>query len=140
MKYQNTYNGLMYWIENGVVVYGTDEVQKVSDFTVEDIQNMVASGEMIPTTEFKEKVLAAKARTPEYQLRFLAFVTDKEGEAFNGNVAARNAAFMAWISERKAEYVEAHGEKVKKDYCTGIYTILDSDHFTDFIVSGLWRK
>lgn len=140
MKYKNTYNGLLYWIENGLVIYGTDEVQKVSGFTPEDIEAMVKDGKMIPITEFREMVMAEKARQPQYQLRYLAFVVDKGGDAFKGNTAVRNAAFMAWISDIKKVYVERNGHKVKTDYHTGEHIIIDSEHFTDFIISGEWRK
>ncbi|WEY17696.1 hypothetical protein VC1_35 [Vibrio phage Vc1] len=56
-------------------------------------------------------------------------------EAYAGNLASRNARFMCWMQDRKDDYVAMRRYNVQKNYCTGGYSILDQDDFTDFIVS-----
>lgn len=81
---------------------------------------------------FKKRVMDAKARTPEFQLRYLAFVEDLQGEAFKGHRGERGARYMAWIDARKRQYEAAHPDKVLGGF------IRDHQHFTDYVVSGVW--
>lgn len=89
---------------------------------------------MTKSEAFKEKVLATKARMPEFQLRYLAFVEDLQGEAFKGHRGERGARYMAWIDARKRQYREAHPDKMLGEFIT------DHQHFTDYVVSGVWLE
>lgn len=88
---------------------------------------------------FRELVEKTNIENPGLQIRFVAFIAHLGfKEAYAGNVASRNARFIAWINDRRNDYVRLRGHMVQKDYCTGYVTILDHDDFTDFIVSGEW--
>lgn len=90
---------------------------------------------------FRELVAKTKEENPGLQIRFVAFIAHLGfKEAYAGNVASRNARFMGWMHDRKADYVATRRYNVQKNYCTGGYTILDQDDFTDFIISGEWIK
>jgi hypothetical protein len=92
-------------------------------------------------TEFQHAFAINAQAMHGYQKRFIAFVTALGfKQAYEGAVAARNARFMAWMGERKADFVKAHGEHVQRDYCTGYYRILSDEAYTDFIISGEWIK
>lgn len=89
--------------------------------------------------EFVQAFPLIKSKMTGYQDRFVAFVTHLGfNEAYRGNVAARNARFMAWISERRAQFVKVHPELVQRTYPTKYATITDQDAFTNFIISGAW--
>lgn len=83
---------------------------------------------------FKDRVMTAKEGNPQYNIRYLAFVEHLGGEAFKGTVASRNARYMAWIADRKAQYKERYAHML----IGGNLTISNQDHFTNFIVSGEW--
>lgn len=84
--------------------------------------------------QFATLFAATKEEMPGYQDRFVAFVTHLGfKEACRGNVAARNARFMVWISERKAQYMAAYPA-----FITGGAGIVSQEHFTNFIISGAW--
>lgn len=50
------------------------------------------------------------------------------------SVNRRGAEMVAFISDRKADYKAAH-----PDMLTSGDTITNQRHFTDFIMSGVWR-
>ena len=143
MKYTNKYNGLTYFIENGVVMFGSDGLFMESSGGVSGFNSMIELGELVPVKptreNFRDLVNEAKKDNPGLQIRFVAFIAHLGFEkAYAGNVASRNARFMSWINDRRNDYVRLRGHMVQKDYCTGYVTILDHDDFTDFIVSGEW--
>lgn len=88
---------------------------------------------------FAEKVMAEKTKNPKYQIRYLAFTVEHGGKAFAGSVIQRNMAFMSWISDRVCDYEIAHPDRVNSKL-VGQAAILNHNDFTDFIVSGAWRK
>ncbi|ANJ92456.1 hypothetical protein [Serratia plymuthica] len=51
------------------------------------------------------------------------------------NVNRRGADMVGFISDRKANYKAAHPEML-----TAGDTIINHQHFTDFIMSGIWRN
>lgn len=65
------------------------------------------------------------------QQRFAAMMTHTKC----WNVNRRGADMVAFISDRKADYKAAHPEMLASDD-----TICDHRHFTDFIMSGIWRQ
>lgn len=89
---------------------------------------------------FRELVEKTKIENPGLQIRFVAFIAHLGFEyVYSGTVAQRNARFMAWIANRKADYSVTHPDKVSACSIGGV-VIIDHDHFTDFIVSGEWMK
>lgn len=86
-------------------------------------------------TTFRNQVLAAKAQSPDRQIRYLAFVTDNPHRAFVGNRYENREAYLAWLDERKAEYAAAY-----PGWLLGGVTIASQEHFTDFILRGGWRN
>lgn len=86
-------------------------------------------------TTFRNQVLAAKAQSPDKQIRYLAFVTDNPTKAFTGNRYENKSAFLAWIADRKAEYAAAY-----PGWLLGGVSIASQEHFTDFILRGGWRN
>ena len=142
-KYKNKLNGLIYSKVEGVYYVERDGVKIKSAMDDSTFNEMIEAGEMTPINHSRDDFKAAFERQlkdmPGYNARFVAFVAWVGfSEAYAGTVAHRNSRFMAWISDRKADFVKAHGEHVKKDYCTGTYTITAGDKFTDFITSGEW--
>lgn len=143
MKYTNKYNGHTYFIESGVVMFGSDGLFMESSSSVSDFNRMIELGELVPVKptreNFRDLVNEAKKDNPGLQIRFVAFIAHIGfKEAYAGTVAQRNARFIRWMTDRKADYVRLRGHMVKNDYCTGYHSILDHDDFTDFIVSGEW--
>ncbi|MGQ6071798.1 hypothetical protein ACUNGP_18205 [Serratia sp. IR-2025] len=53
----------------------------------------------------------------------------------NFNVNRRGADMISFISDRKADYRAVH-----PDMLTMEGTIVNQQHFTDFICSGAWRR
>lgn len=138
MKYLNTYNNVYYWIENGVVYYGTSDIKFESHFTTNDIAEMVESGEMVEVidatpNEFKAAVeaIAQNGINP----RFAAWCVDT-GNHHTAIGMQRGASYMSWISDRKMQYADKYPEKLSPALGSGV--ILDQEHFTSFIVSGEW--
>ena len=85
---------------------------------------------------FAEKVMAEKTKNPQYQIRYLAFTVDHGGKEFAGSVIQR---FVSWIADRVCDYEIAHPDRVNSNL-VGQAAILNHNDFTDFIVSGAWRK
>lgn len=50
------------------------------------------------------------------------------------NINRRGADMVAFISDRKADYKASHPEMLTSDN-----TIVNQQHFTDYIMSGAWR-
>ncbi|WRQ11955.1 hypothetical protein vBSlqSZDD2_44 [Serratia phage vB_SlqS_ZDD2] len=76
-----------------------------------------------------------------YQERYIAYVANLGfSEAYDGSISARNARFMNWIADRKAEFVAAHPEHVSIDQATNKPRVNSADAFTQFIVSGDWLE
>lgn len=86
---------------------------------------------------YKEMVLAEKAKHPEMNIRYLAFVTDQGNGAFKGNVIGRKHHFINWIADRKRDYIEAKPHMVLGS--KGFETVVDQADFTNFIISGEWK-
>ncbi|QLF85321.1 hypothetical protein STSR3_37 [Salmonella virus STSR3] len=89
---------------------------------------------------FRELVEKTNIENPAYRSALWRSLRTGFKEAYAGNVASRNARFMCWMHDRKDDYVAMRRYNVQKNYCTGGYSILDQDDFTDFIVSGEWIK
>ncbi|MDN0028631.1 hypothetical protein [Serratia marcescens] len=53
----------------------------------------------------------------------------------NFNVNRRGADMVSFIADRKADYQTAH-----PDMLTAGQTIVNQQHFTDFVCSGIWRS
>ncbi|HBC5494015.1 TPA: hypothetical protein KEU76_005130 [Klebsiella oxytoca] len=64
------------------------------------------------------------------QQRFAAMMTHPH----NWNVNRRGADMIAFISDRKADYKAAFPDMLTSDN-----TVVNQQHFTDFIMSGVWR-
>lgn len=129
MKYTNTYNGHTYWIEGDKVKVSNGEAIHTSHMDIPTFNAMVFNGDMveIPVDKknFADLVKIEKLINPGLQIRFVAYIAHVGFHtAYEGNVASRNARFMAWISDRKADY----GQDV----------IESQEDFTDFIISGAW--
>lgn len=69
------------------------------------------------------------AATYNVQMRFAAMMV----HTGNYETLRRGAALIAFISDRKGEYVAAHPDKVTRGG-----TIISQDDFTAFILSGVW--
>lgn len=65
------------------------------------------------------------------QQRFAAMMA----HTLNWNINRRGADMVAFISDRKADYKAAHPGML-----TAGDNITNQQHFTDFIMSGVWRK
>ncbi|UTQ80591.1 hypothetical protein Motto_57 [Pseudomonas phage Motto] len=131
MKYTNTYNGLTYWIENGVIYYGNSDITSKARMDLEMFNRMIELGTMVPVKpkvnrdNFFSLVEQAMLENQGFQIRFVAFIAHMGfNYVYSGTVAQRNSRFMSWIADRKADY--------------GQDTITDQDDFTRFIVSGEW--
>lgn len=91
--------------------------------------------------EFVQIFPVVKNEMPGYQDRFVAFVAHLGFKfAYSGNVSSRNARFMAWMSERRAQFVKAHPELIQQTDPFKYATITDQDAFTKFITSGDWME
>lgn len=129
MKYTNTLNGHTYWIAGDKVMVSNGEAVHKSNFSVESFNEAVEAGCMveIPVDKknFAQLVKIEKLINPGLQIRFVAYIAHVGFHtAYEGNVASRNARFMAWISDRKSDY----GQDV----------IESQEDFTNFITSGAW--
>lgn len=142
MKYTNKLNGHTYWISGNKVKVSNGEIVHTSNMDVETFNAMVFNGDMIEIEvnkdNFRSLVNIEKAASPEYQIRYIAFVVHNGADAFKGNVIRRNQAYISWIGERKAQYCKMRSHMIKKDYCTDFDLILDENDFTDFIIGGEW--
>lgn len=65
------------------------------------------------------------------QQRFAAMMTHTR----KWNINRRGAEMVAFISGRKADYKSSHPDMLASDD-----TIINHNHFTDFIMSGCWRS
>lgn len=105
MKYTNTYNGHTYWIEGDKVKVSNGEIVHTSNMDIPTFNAMIFNGDMVAIEfnkeNFRKLVKVAKAASPEFQMRYLAFVEHMGKEAFVGNMIKRNQAYMSWISDRK---------------------------------------
>jgi len=83
-------------------------------------------------TEALSKPAAVNHTAARYgvQHRFAAMMVHTGDDT----LTRRGADMVAFISDRKADYKRAH-----PDMLTGGGTIIDQDHFTDFIILGLWK-
>lgn len=142
MKYTNTYNGHTYWISEGKVKVSNGEIVRTSNMDIPTFNAMIFNGDMVAIEVNKENftrlVNVAKAESPNHNVRFLAFVEHMGKDAWQGTTSARMARFMAWIDDRKADYEKAYPGATNPGI--GGSSIINQDHFTNFIVGGEWIK
>lgn len=136
MRYLNTFNGHYYYMKDGVVMVSNGECEHKSHFDIDGFNSAIADGVLVPMEvnedNFETLVHLEKIANPVYNIRFLAFVVHQGKQAWIGNVIERKHEFVNWIADRKKEYREAFPQFLVSD------SIVDQDHFTGFIVSGVW--
>lgn len=86
--------------------------------------------------EFNEEVLRQKEQSPDIQIRYIAFCVDTNDYCRG---MRRNWEYMHWISDMVCKYSIAHPDRVIQN-AVGSASIRDQNDFTDFIISGVWRK
>lgn len=85
---------------------------------------------MMTNQEFSDCAYEAAVQY-NVQQRFAAMMTHTS----NWNINRRGADMVAFISDRKADYKVSHPSMLTSDD-----RIANQRHFTDFIMSGAWRK
>ncbi|AUV63950.1 hypothetical protein Sf20_gp131 [Shigella phage Sf20] len=84
---------------------------------------------------FTDKVFEISRTTSIKNLRAAAFMADKWfNMASSDGVPYFAPTFVGWMTDRKRDYTKAYPHMVLNDVIT------DHVHFTNFIVSGEWRK
>lgn len=84
---------------------------------------------------FTDKVFEISRTTSIKNLRAAAFIVDKEFNMVSSDGVPYFApTFVSWMTDRKKDYMKAHPKMVLNEI------IIDHNHFTDFIISGDWRK
>ncbi|QHR66219.1 hypothetical protein XNMGNQLM_CDS0110 [Escherichia phage MIZ6] len=97
---------------------------------------------------FTDKVFEISRTTSIKNLRAAAFMVDKGfNMASSDGVPYFAPTFVGWMTDRKRDYTKAYPHMVLSKIITKVYphmvlndVITDHDHFTNFIVSGEWRK
>lgn len=80
---------------------------------------------------FTDKVFEIRdSGSPIKNLRAIAYIADQGINILSDSCPT----FVSWMTDRKKDYMKAHPKMVLNEI------IIDHDHFTDFIVSGDWRK
>lgn len=122
------------------IVSKHDRNDKTLIATANSAYNSIQRNEVITmkmtANEFNAEVLRQKEKSPDIQIRYIAFWVDTNDY---GSGMRRNWEYMHWISDMVCKYSIAHPDRVIQN-AVGSASIRDQNDFTDFIISGVWRK
>lgn len=140
-KYVNPINGMLYWYEDGKIMYCKEghEVVKQSMMRVREFNDYVEGGFFVlneePEVSAADAIRAAVAANPDVNPRWVAFdsatKTTKTG-------SAKNAEFMCWMADRLKDYASKYPEMLT--FALGGNVVLDQAHLTNFIINGEWMQ